>query len=72
MTIKTYKFQESDYFQMAAEKFGEDIALDLISIFDKAYPNAKKGQRKISVPLKSTFTFKAFTRLINGENHEKR
>jgi len=42
------------------------MAADLLSMFEEVYPEAKEGQRKISVPLKSTFIFRANKRKIDG------
>jgi len=57
---------DNNFFRAVAEKYGVITAAGMLLLFDEIYPNAKEGQRKISVPLKSTFIFRANKRKIDG------
>ena len=57
---------DNNFFREVAKKYGVVIASDLLLIFESIYPDAKEGQRKISVPLKSTFTARAHRRKIDS------
>ncbi len=54
------------YFKAVAEKFGVEMAAHLLLLFDEVFPESKEGQRKINVPLKSTFVFRANKRRMDG------
>lgn len=55
------------YFREIAKSYGVKLAAQLLVKYDEVYPDAMQGQRKISVPLKSTFIFHANKRKIDGE-----
>lgn len=57
---------DNNFFRSVAENHGVEIAADLILIYERLYPDAKEGQRKINVPLKSTFVFRANKRRLDG------
>jgi len=57
---------DNNFFREVANKYGVDMACQLLLLFEEVYPEAKEGQRKISVPLKSTFIFRANKRRIDG------
>ncbi len=57
---------DSNYFREVAKKYSVKMAAELLLLFEEVYPEAKEGQRKISVPLKSTFIFRANKRRIDG------
>jgi len=63
---------DNNFFRIVAndrkcgELSGAKLSARLILLFEDLYPNAKEGQRKISVPLKSTFIFKANKRRVDG------
>lgn len=57
---------DNNFFREVAKKYGVIMAADLLLMFEDVYPEAKEGQRKISVPLKSTFIFRANKRKIDG------
>lgn len=54
------------FFRSVAESYGVKMAADLLLKYDEVYPDTKEGQRKISVPLKSTFIFRANKRKLDG------
>ena len=54
------------FFRAVAESHSIELAAELLLKYDEVYPNTKEGQRKISVPLKSTFIFRANKRKIDG------
>ncbi len=54
------------YFREVAKDYGVKLAAELLVKYDEVYPETKEGQRKISVPLKSTFIFRANKRKIDG------
>jgi len=54
------------YFKAVAEKFGVEMSAHLLVLFDEVYPDSKEGQRKINVPLKSTFVFRPNKRKMDG------
>lgn len=58
---------DNNFFREVAKKHGVPMAADLLLMFEDVYPEAKEGQRKISVPLKSTFIFRANKRKIDGD-----
>lgn len=58
---------DNNFFREVAKKYGVPMACQLLILFEEVYPNTKEGQRKISVPLKSTFVFRANRRRIDGE-----
>jgi len=57
---------DNNFFREVANQYGVKMAASLLLVFEEVYPNAKEGQRKISVPLKSTFIFRANKRKIDG------
>lgn len=57
---------DNNFFREVAKKYGVVMACQLLLLFEEVYPEAKEGQRKISVPLKSTFIFRANKRRIDG------
>ncbi len=57
---------DNNFFRAVAENHGVEIAADLILIYERLNPGAKEGQRKINVPLKSTFVFRANKRRMDG------
>lgn len=57
---------DNNFFRAVAENHGVEIAADLIQIYERLHPDAKEGQRKINVPLKSTFVFRANKRRLDG------
>jgi len=59
---------DNNFFREVAKKYGVIMAGDLLLMFEDVYPEAKEGQRKISVPLKSTFIFRANKRKIDGHH----
>jgi len=54
------------FFQEVAKQYGVKLAAELLLKYEEVYPDAMQGQRKISVPLKSTFIFRANKRKIDG------
>lgn len=54
------------YFKAVAEKFGVEMSAHLVLLFEEVFPESKEGQRKINVPLKSTFVFRANKRKMDG------
>jgi len=54
------------FFREVAKAYGVKLAAELLLKYDEVYPETKEGQRKISVPLKSTFIFRANKRKIDG------
>jgi len=57
---------DNNYFREVAKRYGVGLASDLIQIYEEINPGAKEGQRKINVPLKSTFVFRANKRRMDG------
>ncbi len=57
---------DNNFFREVAKKYGVPMASQLLLLFEEVYPDAMQGQRKISVPLKSTFIFRANKRKIDG------
>ena len=57
---------DNNFFREVAEQYGVKMASELLLLFENVYPDAKEGQRKISVPLKSTFIFRVNKRKIDG------
>ena len=57
---------DNNFFREVAKKYGVPMASQLLLLFEEVYPDAMQGQRKISVPLKSTFVFRANKRKIDG------
>lgn len=57
---------DNNYFREVAKRYGVELASDLIQIYEEINPGAKEGQRKINVPLKSTFVFRANKRRMDG------
>lgn len=53
------------FFKAVAKQYGVKLAAELLLKFDEVYPNTKEGQRRIPVPLKSTFIFRANRRKID-------
>jgi len=66
--VKEMSIEDIDniFFLKVAKAYGVKMAAELLLIYDEVYPNTKEGQRKISVPLKSTFIFRANKRKIDG------
>lgn len=56
---------DNNFFREVARKYSVEMASQLLLLFEEVYPNTKEGQRKISVPLKSTFVFRANRRKID-------
>ena len=54
------------YFRAVAERFGVEMSAHLVLLFEEVFPESKEGQRKINVPLKSTFVFRANKRRMDG------
>jgi len=54
------------FFREVAKEHGVKLAAELLLTYEVVYPNTKEGQRKISVPLKSTFIFRANKRKIDS------
>ena len=54
------------YFKAVAERFGVEMSAHLVLLFEEVFPESKEGQRKINVPLKSTFVFRANKRRMDG------
>ncbi len=54
------------FFKAVAEKFGVEMSAHLLLLFDEVFPESKEGQRKINVPLRSTFVFRANKRKMDG------
>ena len=56
----------NDFFKALAKHYGVKHAAELLLKFDEVYPNATEGQRRIPVHRKSTFTFRANKRELDG------
>ena len=54
------------FLREVARKHSVKLASELILIYESVYPEAKEGQRKVNFPLKSTFTFGANRRRLDG------
>jgi len=62
----THEDIDSNFFKNVAKLGGVELVFKLLDIFERVYPNAKEGQRKISVPLKSTLILKANNRMVDA------
>lgn len=49
-----------------ARRHGAGVAADLIRIYDEIYPTVPTTQRKLTIPLKSSFVKTINNRKING------
>jgi len=44
---------------------GPETAAMMILFYEEVYPNSKEGQRKVNIPLRSTFIHRSHTRHVD-------